>query len=41
MKTIETNLIEISKEQFIELVTKKTIDNKDRYKKRYRKFLNQ
>lgn len=33
MKTIETNLIKISKEQFIELVTKKTIDNKDRYKK--------
>ena len=33
MKTIETNLIEISKEQFIELVTKKTIDNKNGYKK--------
>lgn len=40
MKTIETNLIKISKEQFIELVTKKTIDNKNGYKKILRELWN-
>ena len=33
MKTIETNLIEISKEQFIKLVAKKAINSTSRYQK--------